>query len=107
MEEFCDILFLKKHLKGHNMDFKECRVEIDKINGEMLDLFVKRMNLCKLIAEYKAQNGMQTLDAEREKQVLDTITQKSPDELKRYTKEFFCAVMEISKEYQNDVMSKK
>ena len=40
------------------MDLKECRAEIDKINNEMLELFIKRMKVSRSVAEYKAANNL-------------------------------------------------
>ena len=38
-------------------DLKQCRMEIDEIDQQLMDLFEKRMALSKSVVEYKIKNN--------------------------------------------------
>ena len=82
-------------------DLKDIRVEINEIDSQLRDLFSRRMNLSKEVAEYKKALGLQILDAEREQQVIKNNVEKlENDELKPYYVDFLESVMKISRNYQ-------
>ncbi len=82
------------------MELNECRQEIDKINNEMLELFLKRMDLCALVADYKQKNNLPILQPEREKEILKEIAEKSGEEMAGYSASLFSTVMALSRSYQ-------
>ena len=49
------------------------RGEIDEINAEIVGLLAKRKEVVQRIGEYKKENDLPILDAEREKIVFDKI----------------------------------
>ena len=49
-----------------NLDLNEIRQEIDSVDASIVELFEKRMNLCKNVALYKIENGRNVLDKQRE-----------------------------------------
>ena len=53
------------------MDIKDIRTRIDAIDGELLGLFLERMELSERVVEYKRANGMPILDKSRERDVLE------------------------------------
>ena len=55
------------------MDLKELRDQIDIIDSDILSLFMKRMELCRGVAEYKKQNNLPVFQGGREQQVIDRI----------------------------------
>lgn len=80
---------------------EELRQEIDKIDRELLDLFVKRMDVCSQVAEYKRSVGMPVLDTNREKEVLSAKMELLDNpELKDEVYTFFSSVMAISRNLQ-------
>ena len=83
------------------MDLHELRNQIDEIDGEILELFAKRMEVCRGVAEYKRVNNLPVMQGGREKQVLDRIRDKSPDDLKDGAAMLFQSIMDISKCIQN------
>ena len=83
------------------MDLQELRNQIDEIDGEILELFAKRMEVCRGVAEYKRVNNLPVMQGGREKQVLDRIRDKSPDDLKDGAAMLFQSIMDISKCIQN------
>ena len=55
-------------------DLKQCRIEIDAIDQQLMELFEKRMALCSDVAEFKIQTGKKVYDGERERQKLEAVT---------------------------------
>ena len=60
---------------GKMLDLNEIRKDIDATDKEIVELFEKRMKLCEEVAEFKIANGKEVLDATREKQKLDKVTE--------------------------------
>ncbi len=83
------------------MNLDECRKEIDKINNEILDLFLRRMEVSTKVADYKRANNLPILQPKREQQILDHIAEKSGEELARYSTALFSNIMSLSRAYQS------
>ena len=88
------------------MDILELRKLIDDLDDKLVDLYLKRMALCKDIAEYKAKNGRGVTDNTRENSILFRLVRNSPEELQTYVKELYGTVFATSKAYQNTFLSK-
>lgn len=88
------------------MSLEEYRAELDVIDKTLEEYFVRRMKVVEKIGEYKRANGIPTLDAGREKAVLEKHTKDIDPELAPYMEEYFRAMMDISKQYQNDKRGK-
>ncbi len=84
-------------------NIEELREEINIINAQLLELFIKRMEVSKEVALYKKQNGLPVLDRKREEEILQNVVDKTPDELKSFSLEYFKKLMDLSKEYQNEI----
>ncbi len=82
------------------MDLNECRAQIDKINNEILDLFLKRMEISTAVADYKQKNNMPILQKDREKAILNLMAEKSGEEFAPYSKILFSIIMNLSRSYQ-------
>ena len=84
------------------MDLQQLREGIDEIDSSILELFLKRMELCCGVAEYKKQHNMPVFQGGREKQVIDRIRALTGDsELEAGTAALFTSIMDISKILQN------
>jgi monofunctional chorismate mutase len=85
------------------MNLNELRDKINQIDQQMLILFKNRMEISKLIGEYKKSNNLPILDTAREKEILNNKKLELNDEIlwKHYEK-FIKNLMDISKEYQNE-----
>ena len=84
------------------MDLQQLRNCIDGIDKDILELFIKRMNVCRDIAEYKRLNNLPVLQSGREQQVIDRIRALTGDsELEAGTAALFTSIMDISKILQN------
>ena len=49
------------------VDLQDLRNEIDSIDRQMTELFEKRMEISRKVAEYKINTGKKVFDKEREK----------------------------------------
>lgn len=79
------------------MDLSEIRGKIDALDTEILDLFIERMNLTTDVARYKAENNMVVFQSDREKSIIKSVKENSPDELKKSAAFLFMNIMDISK----------
>ncbi len=52
---------------------EECRVEIDAIDRELVELLTRRMYVATDVAIYKKENGLPIYDADREKLLLEKV----------------------------------
>lgn len=84
------------------MDLNQLRNNIDNIDEQILALFMKRMELCKGVADYKKANNLPVFQGNREQQVIDRIKALTNDkELETGTAALFTTIMDISKILQN------
>lgn len=89
------------------MRLKEFRENIDKIDDQIVELFEKRMQLVKGIANYKKENNIQIENKNREEIVIKKAKNKLDDkELEKYIEVFMKDLMKISKKYQEDILCK-
>ena len=86
-----------------NMELEEARKNIDKIDNEMKELFIKRLEEVNKVIEYKKEHNLPILDASREKEVIEKNASKVEEKYHSYYVEFLKSIMNISKEYQKDV----
>ncbi|WP_297958623.1 chorismate mutase [uncultured Ruminococcus sp.] len=84
------------------MDLKQLRDGIDDIDAEILALFMKRMELCQSVADYKKEHAMPVFQGGREQQIIDHIRELTGNkELENGTTALFTNIMDISKILQN------
>ncbi|MBQ3701766.1 MAG: prephenate dehydratase [Oscillospiraceae bacterium] len=86
------------------MELKDYRGQLDEIDGKLLELFTRRMDIAGEIALWKQENHMPVLDLRREKEKLKTLEEKSPEDLKEYTVSLFSTIMELSRSRQNRIL---
>lgn len=86
-------------------DIDSLRQEIDKIDAELLPLFLKRMSCSLGIAEYKRQNNLPVLDKKREEKILNDKMSKVSEELKIPVRDFFAGIMKISRAEQSKALA--
>lgn len=84
------------------MDLKQLRDGIDDTDSEILSLFLKRMELCRGVAEYKRMHNLPVFQGGREQEVIDRIKSLTADpQLENGTAALFTTIMDISKHLQN------
>lgn len=81
----------------------DIRVQINKIDEEMINLFIKRMDIVKQVLKYKIENNLPVLDEKRELELIEkNIKLLDNKELEKYYKIFFEGVLISSKKFQED-----
>lgn len=83
------------------MDIKELRDNINGIDVQLRDLFLKRMELSRGIAEYKRENNLPIRDSAREQEILKAAVKGQPEELTGDLTAFFTKLFQISRGYQS------
>lgn len=89
------------------MKLEDYREKIDAVDEKLIALFAERMELSCAIAEYKKENGLPVLDASREEAKLDRVAEQSPAELREYTRRLYTLLIELSRDYQRELIGKE
>ena len=91
--------------KENTLDLEALRKQIDRADQMLLTSFVTRMRICAQIAAYKKENGIPVYDPEREKEKLDEIRKISPNDMEDSCVMLYNKIMEISKDFQEKIIS--
>lgn len=83
------------------MDLKDLREEIDKIDDELVKLFVRRMETAAQIAAYKKERNLPILIPAREQEKLADVAQKAGPAMADYTKSLYALLFELSRTHQH------
>ncbi len=86
------------------MELTDIRKEINDINDQMLDLFVRRMELSEQVAEYKKANNLPISDRQREREILAEMSQRAGD-YGDYAYQLFTRMIDLSKARQSELFS--
>ena len=86
-------------------DLAELRLEIDKIDRQMVELFEQRMDVSREVAEYKVAAGKKILDKERENQKLEAVKAMTHTDFNRHgVEELYKQLMAMSRKLQYQMM---
>ena len=88
------------------MELADYRKELDETDAQLLELFKKRMNTVKNIAEYKKENNLPVLQQGREREILAAAAAGAGEELEDYARTFFATLMDVSRSYQERLTAK-
>ncbi|NCB74277.1 MAG: bifunctional chorismate mutase/prephenate dehydratase [Clostridia bacterium] len=88
------------------MNLDEVRKEIDCIDEQLLELFLRRMELGKEALKEKMYCGKPLVDKRREREILKNISEKSGD-MSVYSHRLFNELMTLSRAYQGTVSAGK
>ncbi|MFI3206348.1 MAG: bifunctional chorismate mutase/prephenate dehydratase, partial [Clostridia bacterium] len=83
----------------------EVRNEIDKIDKQLLPLFLERMKCSEDVVRIKMRENLPILNKKREEEIIEEVAEKSGD-MAEYAKVFFSNLMAISKVRQQDLLTK-
>lgn len=87
------------------MDLHTARVRINAIDTKMVELFAERMRAAAEIAAAKAEQGLPVLDAGREEQVLERVTEQAGETLAPYIRTLYQTMFAVSRDYQAALLS--
>ena len=86
-------------------ELQKAREIINDVDKQIAVLFEKRMNLVKDVALYKKEHSLPILDINRESELLNKNLDYIKDSnLIEYYKKYLQQLMDISKEYQKEVI---
>ncbi len=87
---------------------EESRIEIDEIDNKIIELYEKRMQVVKNVVQYKIENNIPILDANRESSMLSKNLKKiNNEEFKKYYEDVLKGYLKASKEMQQDILNSK
>lgn len=86
-------------------DLPAIRRDIDRIDQELLDLLLRRMDCSKEVAAYKMAHGLPVLNAGREQEILDRIRKDAGGEYGDAAALIFSTVMDVSRGLQHRRMA--
>jgi len=89
------------------MDLEKIREQIDEIDAQILELFCRRMDVVKGVAEYKIKNNMQVLRPEREKAILERVRADAGEEYGDYAADLFENIMRVSRQMQQKMIDER
>ena len=86
------------------MELAELRREIDRVDDELIPLFVRRMALSDKVAAYKRENGLPTQNAAREAEILASVRAQA-GAYGTYAENLYKAILALSRARQDEVNS--
>lgn len=88
------------------MDLGELRKGLDEIDEQIVELYEKRMDICRQVAEYKLGTGKNVYDRVREQEKLNKVKSLTHNEFNsRGVGELFEQVMSMSRKLQYQMLS--
>ena len=85
----------------------DARSKINEIDKEMAELFVKRMEAVREVADYKRENGMPIFDAAREDELIRRNAELVGADMREYYVDFLKNNMAVSKRYQSNLIGER
>jgi len=86
------------------MDLKDFRERIDKIDTELIRLFLQRINISAEIARYKKLNNIPVYDPEREQKKLHDLCREAGENRADFIKAIYSLIFEQSRAEQERIM---
>lgn len=90
------------------LDLLALRDEIDEIDLQIVELYEKRMDVSKRVAQYKIENGKKVFDKEREKEKLKKVKSLTHNDFNSHgVEELFQQIMSMSRKLQYSLLDEK
>lgn len=86
------------------MDITSLREQINDIDRELTELFIKRMTVSAAIGAYKKEHGLPVHVPQREQEIIDTVSQNTPAVLTPYVTRLYAHIFALSREYQEEAL---
>lgn len=87
------------------MTIEGCRIEIDAIDDQLLELLNKRASIAVKVGESKELTGLAVRDLAREREVIERALNKNPGPLdERAVKNLFSCIIRESRRIQSGAM---
>ena len=85
------------------MTLEEIRNEIDKIDSQLLPLFIARMHCAEQVAQVKSEQNLPVLNTKREDEILESIVEKA-DNHGDEARVLYSTILEISRALQHKML---
>ena len=82
------------------MNLDELRQKLNEIDANILELFLKRMDVVQDVAKVKAKTGYPTFDKTREDEKIATLRKLCKNKSAEYVQPLFNSIFEISRDFQ-------
>ena len=87
------------------MDLLEIRNEIDGIDAQIVELYEKRMEVCKKVAQYKIETGKKVFDKVREEEKIKKVKSLATNDFNKMgVEELFEQIMSMSRKLQYQML---
>lgn len=83
------------------MELGNLRNEIDQIDHELVELFVKRMQIAAQVADIKKQENLPIYVPAREREILQKVAGLAGTDMANYTRVLYSMLFELSRSYQS------
>jgi chorismate mutase / prephenate dehydratase len=87
------------------MDLNELRAQIDQIDNDLLSSFCRRMDISAEMAVYKKENNLPVYVPSRERQKLNGIVSKTPEDIQTYVSSLYTLLFDLSRSYQEKILN--
>ena len=84
-------------------DLKELRNQLDDIDAQLRDLFIRRMETVDKVAAYKKENSLPVLDSKRESEIISSNLSQVEEKWQESYLSFQRNLLEISRLHQSSV----
>ena len=85
------------------MELKEIRQNIDAIDEELVQLFARRMDCARAVAEAKRQTGKPIRDHAREREIVNRLTARTGGDYAPYVRALYGQIFDLSRGYQSSL----
>ena len=83
------------------MDLTEIRQEINRVDDQLVKLFVERMELAGKVADYKREHNMPIFVPAREREILKKVAEQAGPEYGSYARLLYSTLMDLSRSHQS------
>lgn len=88
------------------MDLLDLRNQLDEIDANIVELYEKRMEICRQVAEYKIETGKKVFDKKREQEKLEKVKSLAHNEFNSHgVEELFEQIMSMSRKLQYQMLA--
>lgn len=88
------------------MKLEEIRKDIDKVDSQIAQLFMERMDLALQVAKTKEEHNLAVVNQSREKEILHRISEEVGEPMDGYARILFNTLFDLSRSYQNNYLSR-
>ena len=85
------------------MELSDIREKINAVDDQLLELFLRRMELSEEVAAYKSEHHLPILNKQREREILAKVTEKA-GEKERYAYHLFSTLFELARSRQAELI---